>query len=356
MVNTMTAQQIIGVTIIIDKTTREEEGRQCFWRNVSKDRMIEVAKRRCEFSFVSLSEYVEKGKNPIPDIFNIEKTQVVIVNWDVLNGDLLYDSDKAFHIFQHFLPEIDIWVKLGGIMLVECQEGSRRLRQEVYDLFGNELAYPLTIQEKEDFGERVHINKDLKKSHPLLEELSLDDYVVANSGMYGHIRLYPANKSSESIRSTFENARWNRKIYVGWFDDKRSHQEWEALIFARGKEFGKKRPIMMCRTVQGETGSIGAYIITSMFIGSSGWLQLTENILGFCGESARNAHNLFGLRKQAKRKKRALLTFFGVIGAASLLGIGFFYPGEFGPILGAVVVGIGTVAYQWAKRYIERGI
>lgn len=107
----MVAEQNNPVTIIVDNTTREEEGRLCFWRDISKERKIEVAEEPCEFNFVSLNEYIEKGINPVPVIFNIEKTQVVVVNWDVLNGDLLYDSDKAFRVFRHFLTEIDLWVK-----------------------------------------------------------------------------------------------------------------------------------------------------------------------------------------------------------------------------------------------------
>jgi len=350
----MVSEHKITVTIIVDNTTEEGEGRLCSWRDPSKGR-IELAEEPYEFNFVSLSEYIEKGKNPVPDIFNIEKTQVVIVNWDVLNGDPLYGSDKTFRVFQHFLIDIDIWVKAGGVMLVECQEGSRRLRQEVYNLLGEELGYPLAIQEKNDFGNHIHINKDLK-SHPLLTDLGPDDYVVTNTRVDSSRKLYPTDKSSECMRSHDENARWNKKIYVGWFDDKRCHQEWEALIFARGKEFGKKRPVMLCRTVKGETGSIGAYIITSMFIGSSGWLKLIENIVSFGGESARRAHSLFGLRRQVKRKQLMLLIVIGVLGAASLVVIGLFYPGELGPLFGAAVIGIGASVYRWVKGYLERTI
>lgn len=154
------------------------------------------------------------------------------------------------------------------------------------------------------------------------------------------------------MRNNLENTRWNKKIYVGWFDNKRSHQDWEMLIFARGKEFGKKRPIMLCRTVQGETGSIGAYIITSMFIGSSGWLKLIENIFSFAGESARAAHNLFGERKKVERKRRWLLIFLVVIGAALLAVIGLLYPGELGPLFGAAVIGIGAFVYSRIKKYL----
>lgn len=239
-------------------------------------------------------------------------------------------------------------------MLFECQEGSRKLKQDVYNLLGKELGYPLAIQEKDDFDNRVHINKDLK-SHPLLTDLGPDDYVVTNREVDSIRKLYPDDKSSESMRNHDENARWNKKIYVGWFDDKRCHQEWEALIFAKGKEFGKKSPVMLCRTVQGEK-SIGAYIITSMFIGSSGWLKLIENILSFGGESARRAHSLFGLRRQAKRKQRMVLIVLGILGAALLAIIGLFYPGEFGPLFGAMVIGIGSFVYRWVKGRIERTI
>lgn len=351
----MTSEQKITIAIIVDNVERENEGRFCFWRDLCKG-LIEVEKRPFEFRFVSLCECVEKGKNPIPEIFNIKKTQLVIINWDAINGDLLYGSDKALHLLQHFVPDMDLWVKGGGIMLVECQEGSRRLRQEAYDLFGMELGYPLAIQEEKEFGNRVHVNEDLIKSHPLLIGLSTDDNVVEKTGVDSSKPLYPAKKSTDGLWDRDATARWQTKIYLGWFDIKRMHRDWEPLIFARGKEFGKKRPVMLCRTVRGERGAIGAYIVTSMFIGSSGWSKLIENIFGFYGEPARNAHHLFGLRKQVKKKEHFALAVVGFLGAVFLAAICLFYPGQLGALFGAAVIGIGTFFYRVVRRYVERAI
>lgn len=348
----MVSENIKKVTVIVDKTPEEtnveKKGRTCFWK------VPKVVEESCKFEYKSLSEYVEKYKNPVPDIFDIKKNQFVIVNQDVLNGDPLYDADKAFHVFQHYLTDIDIWVKAGGILLVECQEGSRRLRQEVYNLLGGELGHPIVIQDDRDFGDCVHINENLK-IHPLLKGIDTDEYEVKNNLLDLNIPLYPPDKSPpESMRSHDENLRWRRKIHVGWFDIKESDKDWEPIIFAKDKAHGQDRPVMLCRTVKGmsvgETESYGAYIITSMFIGESGWSKLIENIVNFNSQAARNAYDLFGLRRQAKRRQRVFLVTIGILGAASLAAIGIFYPGELGPLFGAAITGIGAYVYRYVKK------
>lgn len=376
----MNNQKPIDVTVLVDSTDRNDE-RTCFWREFQKGHIL-LPKGNYNFRFISISEIVEAGTNPITEVFNKEKSKIVIINWDVLNGDPLYKSDKDLLWFQHFLPDIDQWVRNGGVLVVECQEGSRALRQEVYDLFGKALGYKLVTRESTCFCNRAHINTDLE-DHPLLEGIKSEEpeslsesekpakskgyeYVVQNLDLYSKQNLYPPDKYCADTWDPYEEERWQKKIHVGWFDKSKKASEWEPIIFARGKEFGKDRPIMMCRTVtnqqvsimkasleESEKSTIGAYIVTSMFIGSSGWLKLISNILNFHGEPTRRACVLYYKRKKAKFKKLIMSISVSVTGVALLVIVIIFYPTQLGPLFGAVITGIGILVYNYFKKIIE---
>jgi hypothetical protein len=82
--------------------------RGCFWE--------EVVSR--------LNHDVKLRSLVYPDVFFVKELRaydVLIVNWDAINGDPSFGSDSALRWSEHRHPEVRWWVSIGGILIIEGQ-------------------------------------------------------------------------------------------------------------------------------------------------------------------------------------------------------------------------------------------
>jgi hypothetical protein len=71
-----------------------------------------------------------------PDMFFIAELQhydVLIVNWDAINGDPSFGADFAMRWCEHRLPEIRLWIADGGLLVIEGQAKLSVPVQAAYD-------------------------------------------------------------------------------------------------------------------------------------------------------------------------------------------------------------------------------
>lgn len=117
------------VVIIYDRNDPKQR-RTCFWEKII-DRFDQ---QEVSFRFLSISESFFK-QNPAAELFSRNRTDIIIINWDAINTDPVYGSDQAYIFFLHYVPDMDRWVKQGGVIIVESQSASSRLVQNAYDIF-----------------------------------------------------------------------------------------------------------------------------------------------------------------------------------------------------------------------------
>src|SRR5207245_11736865 len=94
---------------------------------------------------------------------------IVIIRWCVLDGALMYASDRVRAIVSFYDEYFIEFVRKGGILILEDQPKRWRPEQAAYDVLlkGSVVVVP---REPYLFASKVTINKRLKK-HPLIQHL-----------------------------------------------------------------------------------------------------------------------------------------------------------------------------------------
>lgn len=251
---------ILNIKVIYDSDDLNKR-RTCFWEKIEGNNQ-----NNYNFQFISIRDTLNSDPCKLLDIFSNDVTDIIIFNWDSINGDPLYGSDRAFDFFNHYRPDLNTWVENGGILIVEAQTAAWKLVQNSYNLFtkNNIKTTKERIRDKS-----AYINKKLLNNHPLLKNVSEK---IAVQQEFSEQNWFPISCGLCSIEHSEE------RLYQGWFE--KYSKDWEPLIF----EMNKKNPIMLCRLVNKEEKvgiKVGAYIITTMYIGASGINQLIENLLDF---------------------------------------------------------------------------
>lgn len=298
---------MIKIKIIIDREDRSK-GRTCFWETCFADKTTfgkDSSQFKIEYVSIAdtLHDYFLKNSADakkfsdyfLPDeLFSHSKTHVIIINWDSINNDPVYGSDRAFQFFEHYRKGLDSWVKDGGILIIEAQSAQWTLVQDAYRIFDDSIK---TTKE-----EGVHGYKGIAKQpdpkinpkiHPILkktyDENTFRIDLPENNYCCRH-DWYPVKSENKRLESGFKGHPVVM-LYQGWFDEHST--QWDPIIFADEK---RARPIMLCRIPQTYTENNsartykGTYIITTMYLGSSSLYNLIKNILDLAGINLLNEY------------------------------------------------------------------
>lgn len=143
----------MNIKIIYD-SENENKSRPCFWKLVKVDGNYNP-------QFISIQDALASG-NPLQllDLFDKDNTDIIILNWDSINNDPIYGSDRAYQFFDHYKPDLKMWVENGGILILEAQTAAWKLVQNSYNIFAKGVR---TTKEREARGEDVMVNKKLMK-------------------------------------------------------------------------------------------------------------------------------------------------------------------------------------------------
>ena len=137
----------IKVKVIYD-SAKPEKRRTCFWKS---DQISSKYNETHEFEFISIAECLDKESNPFSllELFSRKNTDIIIVNWDSINGDPIYGSDRAFQFFNHYRPDMISWVEKGGIIFLEAQTAAWQLVNDPYFIFSKDIKL-ITGRENKD--------------------------------------------------------------------------------------------------------------------------------------------------------------------------------------------------------------
>lgn len=264
-------ERLRKVVVIYDRH-RHSKRRHCFWKDIRGTKEQEI-RFRIHFRFVSIADELLKRRNPSCELFDRRQTDIIIVNWDTINGDPVYGSDRAQQFFEHHRPDMKAWMEDGGIIVVESQGASWGAIQRPYECFVKcfEGSQVTITEELLNIGEELLIN-DKYSNHPILRGFNKEDLVLRPGALCERKEWFPKGIARPTTAGYKEIFRHPRKGYRGWFEVYSS--DWEPLILAKES----KKPVFLCRAVIGER-EVGACILTTMFIASSELTKLIRNLV-----------------------------------------------------------------------------
>lgn len=142
--------------------------------------------------------------------------------------------------------------------------------------------FPISVYEREALGHTAY-KSDADKDHPLLE--GLPD-IISLEGMKLYMDDWFPKEYIENLPSLIDFQTNKKRLFSGWF--KLYDKKWEALLFM---DKDRNYPILLCRLTKSD-GSLGAYIITTMYLCSSELIQLIRNILNLPETGIKYLENL----------------------------------------------------------------
>lgn len=75
--------------VVIYDRDKHSKRRHCFWKDIRGTKEQEI-RFRLRFRFVSIADELLKRRNSACELFDRRKTDIIIVNWDAINGDPVY--------------------------------------------------------------------------------------------------------------------------------------------------------------------------------------------------------------------------------------------------------------------------
>lgn len=214
----------------------------------------------------------------------ISDENVIIVNWDTVNGDPEYGAHLALRWFEHRGSELITWVRQGGILIIEGQAVLGVPCQQAYNALVS--SYDLPVCGAEDPGD------------PMLQrerwgyECKKTKHFPTSRG-FGNVN----NKITAIHRPTFDTyfppltdrllssdylktSDWSAKLYRGWFRrfSRRANLPWVSIIETADRPWLRNHATMKVARLDA-----GAIFVSTMFLASTGQIPLIAAILRCAG-------------------------------------------------------------------------
>lgn len=214
--------------------------------------------------------------------FFVQDCDVLIVNWDAINGDPDFGADFALRWIEHRLPEILIWVRNGGILIIEGQAKLSIPCQSSYDaiLGASELAVSGPENELNPVssffartGKECRMTNEAKSSE-LFDSL---DVLYPPENVPKHEDMFPG-PAEKLLVSQIRLQKWDC-LYRGWFRLRlfsRMRMRWVPLVKTVGRKWD--HPVMLVAR-----HGRGAVFASTMLLASTRQVALIEALLKSSG-------------------------------------------------------------------------
>lgn len=350
--------QPIKVTVLLDSDDPDRR-RACAWHEIA---VHQLGQRPLQWSLVSLRDAMARGEHPM-SILADNETDILIFNWDVMNGDPVYGSDLCLNLVEHYRTDLEMWVKRGGILILECQADAEEMIERAYRIFTARGRYPVKLAKVDvatDSGQgwNAHFNRRLLPTHPIMRALrvtgpeALEEFVLSEHEDYKE-PLFPPKYVKPGMRSLEERERFPA-VFRGWFSERGTHPAWERVLFGSHPEAGDKRPIMLFRAVRGDR-TAGAIILTTMYLARSNWTDLIRGLFALPGRiSAYHERHAEIVKRRRQRIMFSALLALVVAGFVGALAYGIAQ--SVGAAAATVVIIAVTTAIGWfpLQSFLDR--
>jgi hypothetical protein len=222
---------------------------------------------------------------------HLDCCDVLILNWDVANGDPDFGADLAMRWFSHRRPEILHWVReRGGILIIEGEARLGVPAQASYDAVLGQFQVQVCGEadalrprrQVERNGTRCKMTNAAR--FPALADTSAAPFIHLQSltaRQRSFDDMFPG--TAGLMLSPFLSTGDWQLLYRGWFrwnPFRRKRMPWVPFAKTADRKFN--HPTMLVAK-----HGTGAVFVSTMFLASSNQLQLVEAMLRCHGDVAR---------------------------------------------------------------------
>ena len=206
----------LRVLVLADRADRARGSHwaQTLWE--LRDRVkTEVVLRRPADDVVAA---LDEGKATLIEC--LRHAEVLVVNWDAINGDPDFGADLALEWCKHRRYNILSWVEDGGVLVIEGQANLGVPTQESYDaLLGPRELDVCGLEDRLDVrkqqlrvGERCRSTREARSSRLL----ALVGTELTATGGREHDEMFPPTTAGRLVAPFLRRGRWPL-LYRGWF-------------------------------------------------------------------------------------------------------------------------------------------
>lgn len=306
-------KSIPKIAIFVD-SEHFDQRRYCYW--------IDHAERRgWPFTLIAIPDLrravVERQERALP---RLDGYDVIILNWDVANGDLAWLADDTLEFFQNRgRDEIRRWARNGSRVVIEIQSAAGYPLQELYDAILGEGEVRLSPQGQiKSFLDKeiILVENRRRRGHPILRDAGGVMGAIFSKYKPFHHVVFPGFDKSEESTYAINRRALSFGNFVDW------SREWFPILLRSGPDvYGRERmPVALAKRM----GSAGGEIIaTTMRIANSHNDTLID---AFCTPRASSSEQIerFYLTSEIERDARRALEILalwavGVFGFVPLL-------------------------------------
>jgi hypothetical protein len=219
------------------------------------------------------------------------QTDVLVLNWDVVNGDPDFGADLALRWFTHRRPEILHWVReRGGLLIIEGEARLGAPSQASYDALLGELQVEV-CGPADQYRPRRQVERNGTQCK-MTSRARIPPRAETSANSFIHLKDLRASKrtfeemfpdqAGKMLSPFLSTSDW-KLLYRGWFrwnPLSRKRMPWVPFIKTGDRKFN--HPTMLVAK-----HGLGAVFVSTMFLASSKQLELVEAILRCHGDVGR---------------------------------------------------------------------
>jgi len=247
---------------------------------------------------------------------------VLIVNWDAANGDPEFGSHLALQWLEHRRPEILLWVRDGGILIIEGQAVLSVPSQRAYDglvgPFELPVCGPEDPQNPARQGARIGDRCRKTKRAPTASGFDNVPDKMQIRGDQTQAALFPG-AAIDLLTAHIRNTAWDRALYRGWFRRVLPWNRslpWVSIVETADRDLGKNHSTMQVAKV-----GQGAIFATTMFLATTRQDELVLALLNCANRNTAHLPRPALIVDQLQKRWQAGLTFLAGIVAGYSSGL-----------------------------------
>ncbi len=266
----------LRVTVIVD---REDRHHGEFWTEVLAD----LRNQAIVDTTVTLYPLADRLAQPLtqePALLELIEngTDVLVVNWDAVNGDPDFGGDVALRWFEHRQVALRRWVKEGGMLIVEGQatQGVPDNRYYAAVLGDGEVRLSGREDPLDPDAERVRMRGDARMTRITRKSVRFRvlDLIEPRYGLRFE-QLFPKEHAGRLVPNYLRGMDTDELLYRGWFKRSFRRGTLSWVPYARRATWWPTNfPVML--TAKCDKGAI---FVTTMLLSATRQVQLIQAML-----------------------------------------------------------------------------
>lgn len=253
--------------------------------------------------------------------FLTQDLDVLIVNWDAANGDPEFGSHLAQRWLGHRRSELLMWVRDGGLLVIEGQAVFSVPAQPAYDALVGSDELPVCGAEDplNPMKQALRMGARCRKTGHMPKEKGFEQIpeVLTVGGNPTHEQLFPG-ASAKLLTAHISTTNWQAVLYRGWFRRTVASARtlpWMPIVETADRRRGRNHATIVVARV-GE----GAIFASTLFLATTKQHDLVRAILK-CSRSTEHLPQPAALGERMRKGVKYVLPALAGLALGYLTGL-----------------------------------